>query len=87
MSILLISAALVAASAPAFGATKTTNCGGQFKIHAHGLSCKAAKKSIRTGSQGYTCKQVGHNTHPPFTVKCRKTKKPSVFYTYQTNGG
>jgi hypothetical protein len=87
MSMLVTTAALVVASAPALGATHTKNCGGDFKIRAHGLSCKAAKKNLQNGAKGYTCKQVGHPKKPPFTIKCRKNKKTSVFYTYETNGG
>jgi hypothetical protein len=90
--LVMFTVALLVAAAPVFASTATSaattkSCGGQFKLHAHGLSCKAAKKSLAKGSQGYTCKQVGHSTKPPFTVKCKKNKHPKIFYTYQTQGG
>jgi hypothetical protein len=69
------------------GAAKTKNCGGPYKIHAHGLSCKKAKKAVKNGGQGYTCKQVGQTKKPPFTIKCTKNGNKSVYYTYKVNGG
>jgi hypothetical protein len=87
LAVALISAALLVVAAPALGKTTTHSCGGQFHVRAHGLSCKAAKKNLKNGSPGYTCKQVGHSTKPPFTIKCRKQKHPGVYYTYKTNGG
>jgi hypothetical protein len=89
--LLTLTVALLFAAAPVFASTATSaatkKCGGSFKLRAHGLSCKAAKKNLTNGSPGYTCKQVGHSTTPPFTVKCKKNKHPRIFYTYQTQGG
>ena len=87
LAVLTLIAALLVVSAQTFGRSTTKNCGGPSKVHAHGLSCKAAKKNLKKGSPGYDCRPVGQTKKPPFTIKCQKMTKPKVWYTFQTNGG
>jgi hypothetical protein len=87
---LLLTVPAVVASASFSGtACKGTKTDRAISLRAHGLSCRAANKSLGKGSDpAYTCKEVGKpRRRPPFPFKCTSKKHKKVFYTYNVFGG
>ncbi len=86
VSALLIATPSAFASSPG-GACRGTRAQRQIGLRVHKLSCKAAYKSLSTGTTGFRCTPTGQTRLIPYTIKCVRRRHRSTYYAYLFYGG